>query len=57
MIHTESAEVYEAHRLPVILEDVNISRVYANIAYDTADNKEHIKSIGVKNGILKKAVR
>jgi IS5 family transposase len=56
-IHTESAEVYEAHRLETILEDINCKQLLADKAYDTAANRELLKTNKINNRILKKAVR
>nr|WP_252988852.1 IS5 family transposase [Francisella noatunensis] len=56
-VHTESAEVYEAHRLSKLLNDVNVSILLADKAYDTASNRDYLKESKVKNGILKKAAR
>ncbi|MGQ4005928.1 transposase [Francisellaceae bacterium CB300] len=56
-IHTESAEAYEAHRLETMLEDVNCKHLLADKAYDTAANRELLKTKNINNRILKKAVR
>lgn len=56
-IHTESAEVYEAHRLETILEDINCKQLLADKAYDTAANRELLKANKINNRVLKKAVR
>ena len=56
-VHTESAEVYEAHRLKVLLKDISCKQVLADKAYDTTANKDILKDKGIKNRILKKAVR
>ena len=56
-IHTESAEVYEAHRLETMLEDINCKQLLADKAYDTAANRELLKANKINNRILKKAVR
>jgi len=56
-IHTESAEVYEAHRLETMLDDVNCKHLLADKAYDTAANKELLKIKKVNNRILQKAVK
>ena len=56
-IHTESAEVYEAHRLETMLDDINCKHLLADKAYDTAANRELLKSKKVNNRILQEAVR
>jgi IS5 family transposase len=56
-IHTESAEVYEAHRLEIILKDLDCKHVLADKAYDTTANQAMLKERNIKNRILKKAVR
>jgi len=56
-VHVESAEVYEAHRLEVLLEDVECKHVLADKAYDTAANTELLKQRKINNRILKKALR
>ncbi|WP_395167301.1 transposase [Francisella salimarina] len=56
-MHTESAEVYEAHRLETILRDINCKQLLADKAYDTAANRELLKIKKINNRILKKAVR
>lgn len=56
-VHTESAEVYEAHRLPKVLEGVDSKMVLADKAYDTRDNKAFLKQQNIKNRILTKAKR
>lgn len=56
-IHTESAEVYEAHRLKTILENINCKQLLADKAYDTVANRELLKANKINNRILKKAVR
>ncbi|MBK2359631.1 transposase, partial [Francisella tularensis] len=43
-IHTESAEVYEAHRLETMLEDINCKHLLADKAYDTAANRDLLKA-------------
>lgn len=53
-IHTESAEVYEAHRLETMLDDINCKHLLADRAYDTAANRELLKSKKVNNRIYKK---
>ncbi|KFJ66628.1 IS5 family transposase [Francisella tularensis] len=42
-LHTESAEVYEAHRLETMLEDINCKHLLADKAYDTAANRDLLK--------------
>lgn len=54
-IHTESAEVYEAHRLEVMLEDITATAILADKAYDTKANRELLKDNKIKNRILQKA--
>ncbi|MBK2356803.1 IS5 family transposase [Francisella hispaniensis] len=56
-IHTESAEVYEAHRLEIMLDDVNCKHLLADKAYDTAANRELLKAKKINNRILQKSVR
>lgn len=56
-IHTESAEAYEAHRLEMILDDLNCKHLLADKAYDTAANRELLKIKKINNRILRKAVR
>ncbi|WP_224732675.1 IS5 family transposase [Francisella sp. SYW-9] len=56
-IHTESAEVYEAHRLELILKDLDCKHVLADKAYDTTANQAMLKEKNIKNRILKKALR
>ena len=56
-IHTESAEVYEAHRLATILDDLNCKYLLADKAYDTVANRELLKAKKINNRILQKAVR
>jgi transposase, IS5 family len=50
-------EVYEAHRLETMLEDINCKQLLADKAYDTAANRELLKANKINNRILKKAVR
>ena len=56
-VYTESAEAYEAHTLETLLKDVNSKEVLADKAYDTADNRNLLKSRNIKDRILRKAVR
>ncbi|APA82383.1 IS5 family transposase [Francisella tularensis] len=56
-LHTESAEVYEAHRLETMLEDINCKHLLADKAYDTAANRDLLKANKINNRVLKKAVR
>lgn len=56
-IHTELAEAYEAHRLETILDDLNCKHLLADKAYDTAANRELLKTKKIRNRILQKAVR
>lgn len=56
-IHTESAEVYEGHRLETMLKLISAERLLADKAYYDANNNELLKSKGIKNRILQKAVK
>ncbi|KFJ69909.1 hypothetical protein [Francisella tularensis] len=50
----ESAEVYEAHRLETMLEDINCKHLLADKAYDTAANRDLLKANKINNRVLKK---
>ena len=56
-VHTESAEVYEAHSLETMLDDLNCEHLLADKAYDPSSNGELLKKKKVKNRILQRALR
>lgn len=56
-IHTESAEVYEGHRLETMLKLISPERLLADKAYYDANNNKLLKNKGIKNRILQKAVK
>jgi IS5 family transposase len=55
-LNTESANESEVNKLEKITKEVKATNLLADKGYASAKNREYLKSIGVKDGIMHKAV-
>ena len=56
-IETTAANVYEGHQMESLIEPLNIKAVYADKAYATKSNREHLQERKLKDRVLHKATR
>ncbi len=54
--HTESANESEVNKLEKVTKEIKAKNLLADKGYASAKNREYLKSIGVKDGIMHKAV-
>jgi IS5 family transposase len=55
-LHTESANESEVNKLETVTKEIKAKNLLADKGYASAKNREYLKSIGVKDGIMHKAV-
>jgi len=55
-LHTESANESEVNKLEKVTKELKAKNLLADKGYASAKNREYLKSIGVKDGIMHKAV-
>jgi len=55
-LHTESANESEVNKLEKVTKEIKAKNLLADKGYASAKNREYLKSIGVKDGIMHKAV-
>jgi len=55
-LHTESANESEVNKLEKVTKEIKAKNLLADKGYASAKNREYLKSIGVKDGIMYKAV-
>jgi transposase, IS5 family len=55
-IHTESANESEVNKLEKVTKELKAKNLLADKGYASAKNREYLKNIGVKDGIMHKAV-
>lgn len=55
-IHTESANESEVNKLEKVTKEIKAKNLLADKGYASAKNREYLKSIGVKDGIMHKSV-
>jgi len=55
-LHTESANESEINKLETVTKEIKAENLLADKGYASAKNREYLKSIGVKDGIMHKAV-
>jgi IS5 family transposase len=56
-LHTESANESEVNKLEKVTKELKAKNLLADKGYSSVKNREYLKNIGVKDGIMHKAVK